>query len=347
MQEERIKDWIHEMPKVDLHLHLDGSLKPETVLELAGEQGLALPARDVEGLIPYMRVTDACSSLREYLLKFEFTTRFMQTGKALERLAYEAVEEAAGHKCVYVEVRFAPQLHRAGGLSAEDAIGHVIAGLRRGERDYGVKARAIAICMRHHTGKMNMEVVEAAAAFIGHGLVAVDLAGDEEAYPASGFRELFAAADKRALPVTIHAGEAAGADNIREAVSNLGATRIGHGVRMNEDPRVLALVAKRGIPLEMCPVSNIQTKAVAGWSAYPIREYMEQGVKVTINTDNPSVSGTNLTREFLMLREKLDFSIREMTALVLNGLDAAYLEDSEKKALKREVRARLSAMGVL
>lgn len=338
---------IKEMPKIDLHVHLDGSVKPATVLELAARQGLPLPAGDEAGLLPFMQVEEGqCGSLRQYLGTFGFVLQFLQTAEALERTACEVVEQASGHNCKYVEVRFGPQLHLHNGLSLDEAIAHVIIGLKRGEKLYGVKARAIAICMRHDSLAVNSEVIEAAARFLGKGLVAVDLAGDEAAFPAAAFRELFEIARQRKLPVTIHAGEAAGPENIYEAIMNLGATRIGHGISLREDPAVLALVKERGITLEMCPISNIQTRAVPGWSSYPVREYYEQGIAVTIHTDNMTVSDTNLTKEYGILADIFHFTASELAALVMNGVEAAFLPDAEKQLLKQAYIRDFHALGI-
>lgn len=346
MNNNRSGDILQQLPKVDLHLHLDGSLKPETIMELALSQGIKLPVYEKEQLIPFMRVGDDCGSLQEYLTKFEFTTRFLQTPEALERVAYEVLEQSAYHNCKYAEVRFAPQLHRKNGLSLEETIHYVIVGLKRGEKQFGVKARAIAICMRNHSREDNIEVIEAAAKYVGKGMAAVDLAGDEASYPPEFFREVFAVSHKRGIPVTIHAGEAAGANNIYEAVTNLGATRVGHGVRLKESSSILEMVVSRQIPLEMCPISNIQTKAVSGWDTYPIREYYDRGIMVTVNTDNPSVSGTDITKEYRILAEKFGFSVSELATLIMNGAEASFLEDGEKKSLKRELQYELKELGV-
>lgn len=342
----RTTDLLARLPKVDLHLHLDGSVKPETILELALKQGISLPVYDPDGLIPHMRVTDNCGSLIEYLGKFDFTTRFLQTGEALERVAYEVVEQSVEHNCRYVEVRFAPQLHRNMGLSLEETFHYVIEGLKRAQRDFGTKFGVIAICMRNHSCTNNLEVIEAAAKFVGKGVVAVDLAGDEATYPPEFFREVFARSHKLGIPVTIHAGEAAGAVNVYEAVTQLGATRIGHGVRLRENAEILEMVKDRRIPLEMCPISNIQTKAVASWDAYPIREYMDQGLVVTINTDNPSVSDTNITKEYRAIADRFGFSTPELVKLIMNGVEAAFMEEHDKVTFRQEMEAELSSLGV-
>ncbi|MBW7473144.1 adenosine deaminase [Paenibacillus oenotherae] len=338
--------FISRMPKVDLHVHLDGSVKPETVLELAAAQGRQLPAGDVQGLLPYMQVEEQCESLKQYLSKFDFVLQFLQTAEALERTAFEVVEQAARHNCKYVEVRFAPQLHRQGGLTVDDTIRHVIAGLKRGEEAFGIGARAIAICMRHDSLPNNSVVIEAAARFLDQGLVAVDLAGDEAGFPAAGFHELFGIARQRGIPVTIHAGEAAGPDNIYEAIVHLGATRIGHGITLRDDPAVLELVKERQIVLEMCPVSNIQTKAVPDWASYPVREYYDQGLAITIHTDNMTVSGTNLTKEYEIVADRFGFTAVELAAIVMNGVNAAFLPDEQKQSLREAVGNEFRALGL-
>lgn len=337
---------LRQLPKVDLHVHLDGSVDARTLLELARDQRMELPAYEEEGLIPYMQAGDDCGSLQEYLRKFRFIVPFIQTREAMERVAYETVRQAAEHRCRYIEVRFAPQLHRDRGLSVEETMRSVIAGLRHGEQRHGVRARAIAICMRHHPAERNLEVVEAAAKLLGLGIAAVDLAGDEAAYPPQLFRRVFAVSRERGIPITIHAGEAGGADNVYESVVHLGAARIGHGVRMRDNPAVLDIVKARRIPLEMCPASNIQTKAVAGWDDYPIREYVDSGIIVTINTDNPGVSGTNITQEYETVADKFGFTAAELAALIMNGVEAAFLEEDEKGLLRQEFRKRINELGI-
>ncbi|RED61747.1 adenosine deaminase [Cohnella lupini] len=337
---------LSEMPKVDLHVHLDGCIKPATLLRLADRQGVLLPSNDLSDLQTYVQVGEDCTNLTEYLTKFDFVLPFLQTGEALEQVAFEVVEQAAEHRIKYIEVRFAPQLHRKEGLSAAQAIQHVIAGLNRGETQYGVKARTIAICMRNHPLADNVEVIEAASLFIGNGLVAVDLAGDETNFPASLFREVFQLAQSFGIPVTIHAGEAAGPDNIEEAVLHLGASRIGHGVRLKESDSVMSLIREQRIPLELCPTSNIQTKAVNGWDVYPIREYYDQGILFTVNTDNPGVSGTDITKEYRLLTEKFGFTLPEISTLILNGVEASFLNPLEKADMKRDFEQIFTQLGV-
>ncbi|MFF2888184.1 adenosine deaminase [Paenibacillus sp. NPDC057967] len=319
------------LPKVDLHLHLDGSVKPAAIMDFAREIGERLPVEEPELLLPYMRVEGECKSLIEYLNKFHFVGQFLHTPFSLERTAYEVVEQASAHRCMYIEVRFAPQLHRKLGMTVEDAIQCVVRGLQQGERDFGVTARCIAICLRGHSEELNREVIRAASLFLGRGVVAVDLAGAEAAYPAELYRDIFAMARERSLPITIHAGEAAGAVSVRTAVELLGADRIGHGVRMREDAAVVELIRRERIPLELCPISNLQTKAVEDLSTYPIREYFDLGIPVTVNTDNLTVSHTTITKEYELLHAELSFSEAEIARIAQNGAEAAFLQGEEKR----------------
>jgi adenosine deaminase len=346
MEYEEYDDFVHALPKADLHLHLDGSVKPATLLELAAEQGHALPATDPNGLLPYMQVGESNGSLTEYLRKFDFVLPYLQNGEALERVACETVQQAAASGALYLEVRFGPMLHTRQGLSPDEALRRVIDGLREGERRYGIPARAIAICMRHNDEQRNLTVVEAAAQVLGSGLVAIDLAGDESRYPTAGFRRVFEHAALHGLPATIHAGEAAGPDSIREAIEGLGAVRIGHGVRAREDAAVLELLKERRIPLEMCPSSNLQTKAVDSWASYPLRRYYDEGLVVTVNTDNPTVSGTTIASELRLLQELFGFTRKELAAVALAGIDAAFLEPDAKRGLRHEAERRLAALGI-
>lgn len=346
MPEYRLPELLHKLPKVDLHLHLDGSIRESTLWEIAAEQGMKLPARSAEELIPFMKVTEECRSLLEYLKKFDFVEGFLHKKHVLERIAYELVEQAAEQNCRYIEVRFGPQLHRSEGLSCEEVIDAVLRGLRRGEAEFGVMARAIAACLRHHSPHRNMEVISAAAAFKNQGLVAVDLAGPEAAFPAHLHRAVFEYAQLLDMPVTIHAGEAGGAENVHEAVTRLGATRIGHGVRLREDSKVLDLVRARGIVLEMCPISNYQTKAMDSWDTYPIREYFDAGLKLTINTDNLTVSDTSMAKEYGILIERFGFTASEIGTLILNGVDAAFLRPEEKARLRAECLNEFALLGL-
>jgi adenosine deaminase len=325
--------FIDEMPKVDLHNHLDGGLRPETVTDIAQKEGIALPTYDVREIRSYLTVEDNCGSLVEYLEKFDLPLLCLQSEYAQRRVAKEAVEDAAKQNVKYIEVRFAPQLMVERGLSCSNVIKNVIDGLKDGEKETGTVAGAIVCCMRHHTKEQNLEAIRAAAEFLNRGLAGVDLAGDEFHFPPQLFREEFKLARSLGIPVTIHAGEAGGPENIKEAVENLGAARIGHGIRLKEDKDIYSMVRAKNIPLEICVTSNVQTKAAPSFHEHPVREYFDDSVNVTINTDNTTVSNTNITRELKILTERFGFDKNELEKLELNAARAAFLSEAEKNKL--------------
>ncbi|MUT67075.1 adenosine deaminase [Paenibacillus sp. NEAU-GSW1] len=344
--EEKLMERLKRLPKVDLHLHLDGSVKPSAVQELAERQGKKLPITDGGDLTPWMQIDSGCTDLRHYLSKFDFVLPFLQTGDALEQVAFDTVQQADEQNCLYIEVRYAPLLHTVGGLELEEIINHVNNGLARGERTFGVLARSILICMRHDSYERNAAVIEAASRYYGNGVVAVDLAGDEAGFPPHLHRPLFNLAKRHELPITIHAGEAGGAQNVIEAIKELGANRIGHGIRIDGEQEAIELVRRTGTPLELCPVSNIQTKAAADWESYPIKSFLEQGIAVTVNTDNLTVSDTSITLEYAMLYERCGLSMEELGKLIRNGAAAAFLEQPLKARLIERVERLLEHEGL-
>lgn len=331
-------DFIERMPKIDLHNHLDGGLRPRTVIEIARDEGIELPTYDEKELMKYLSVGDNCESLVEYLEKFDLPLKCLQSEKAQRRVAKEAVEDAAKHNVKYIEVRFAPQLMTEKGMTCADVIRNVISGLLEGERETGTIARAIVCCMRHHSDEKNLEVIRAASEFMYRGLGGVDLAGDEAHYPPQLFKRVFDEAYKYGIPVTIHAGEAGGAENVRVAIEELGAVRIGHGIRINEDDSVVNLVKERGIPLEICVTSNVQTKAAPSFEQHPVRKYFDLGLNVTVNTDNTTVSNTDMTRELNILKNKFEFSNSELMQLQMNAARATFLDKPEKEKLLSELK---------
>lgn len=340
-------DIIKRMPKAELHIHLDGSVRPRTVEEIAQEEGIALPDADPSALPRLLQVQPDCRNLPDYLSKFDLPLRCMQSEKALRRIAFEIVEDAALQGVKYMEVRFAPRLHTAKGLSLEAAIAAVLAGLEKGERSTGTVVRAIVICMRSHEPDANLRVMLAAQAFLGKGVVGLDLAGDEVRFPPGIHRRVFRLAHETGFPITIHAGEAAGPENIRESVVDLCARRIGHGVRLKEDPALLEWMIERRIALEMCVTSNVQTKAASDWESHPVKEYFRQGLVVTLNTDNTTVSGTDLTNEIQHAVDRLAFSLEDIARMTIHAVKASFLEESKKQPLLDRFRSDFRRLGVM
>lgn len=321
---------LKAMPKVELHVHLDGSVKPSTLIQLAKAQGKSLPTDEEAQLLSYMRVEERCQDLNDYLRTFDFVLPYLQTASALEAVAYEIVEQCKEQGVQYVEVRFAPQLHREQGLSVAQAYEAVIAGLQRAEHEFGVIARCIGICLRGHDHALNIEAVQVAAAYLGKGVVAVYLAGAEALYSPELYEEVFQLAQQLSLPITIHAGEAGGAENIATSIHKLGASRIGHGVRLEENKDIFNDINNMHVPLEFCPISNIQTKAVEGWEQYPIVRYMKAGIVVTINTDNLTVSNTNLTKELWTIVQRFNFTVEQLMQVQRNAAKSVFLEREQK-----------------
>ena len=316
----------------ELHVHLDGSLRPETVWELAREQGIALPARSVEELRTQMQAPVPCGSLGEYLSRFAVSMTCLQTEEALERVAFELGEDMAAEGMDLAEIRFAPQYSTRQGLSQEQVTEAVIRGVRRSMDTYpGLRLGLILCCMRgddREAERFNQETLELAAAFQKGGVVCgVDLAGAEEVYDTGRFRELFSRAERLGLKRTIHAGEAAGPESVWKALE-LGAMRIGHGVASIRDERLVRELAERKIPLEVCIVSNVQTKAVPSLAEHPIRRLFDAGVRVTLNTDNRTVSDTTLSREIQVAREAFGFTDQEIQRMEEYAREASFLRQA-------------------
>ena len=319
---------------IDLHLHFDGSLLPRTVLELAREQGIRLPAEEPDELKLFLTAPEDCKSLNEYLEKFDLPLLVLQTKEAIRKGMYTLVSSLKEQGMLYAEIRFAPQLHTRKGLSQEQVVKAAVLGMQEAMAGSFFKAKLILCCMRGADNREeNLQTVRTAAAFLGRGVAAADLAGAEALYPTADYEEVFALARELSLPFTIHAGEADGAESV-EAAIRMGASRIGHGVRAGEDARLLEELRERRIPLEMCPSSNVQTKAVPSLLEHPILEFLRKGLIVTVNTDNMTVSDTTVEREFGLLREKLGMTQEEHRQLLLNATDAAFLTEEERWRLR-------------
>lgn len=338
-----MKKLLRKLPKTELHLHLDGSLRVETVLELAEDRGVELPTVDPKELVEYLQVSEDCNSLAEYLEKFELPLKVMQTEKALTRVTYELLEEAAEENVKYLEIRFAPLLLTEE-LSPAEVVEAVLAGVEQGESDYGLQANIILCCMRHQDPSRSIETAQLAVDYSDRGVVGLDLAGDEANFPPEEHEEAFKLATGAGLHRTVHAGEAAGAENVKKAIDYLNAERIGHGIRSKEDKETLETIEETGVTLEICPTSNFHTNAVTDLKQHPIREYYEAGIPITINTDNRTVSDLTLSQEYLMLYREFSFSLAEIQELILNGIRAAFISNQEQEKLITEFKSEFETI---
>src|SRR5213594_1414793 len=336
------KDALRRWPKAELHVHLDGALRPATMLELARAQGIRLPADTPDGLAKAMLVRDA-KSLEEYLQKYEITLSVLQTAAALERVAYEFVIDKAAENLRYVEVRYSPLLHRPA-LTLAQAIEAPLAGIKRGEAETGTKVGVIVCGIRTRAPAESLELARVAAGYRTAGVVAFDLAGAERGFPAGDHAAAFAYAAQHGMACTCHAGEGDGPDSIHQALHACGAQRIGHGTRLGEDPALLEDVIARKIPLEMCLTSNLHTHTVATLAEHPFKRYFDQGVVVTLNTDGRLVDGISLTDEYFLAHSGLGLTQADLVQVVLSTCESAFLPEFEKVALVSRVQSELEAL---
>jgi adenosine deaminase len=323
---------LRRLPKAELHCHLDGSLRVETLLELANGMQTWLPAHDVEGLRKAMRVPDACT-LEAYLSSFSLTLGVLQTAGALERVAYELAEDAAREGVWYLEVRFAPVLNTRFGLSLAGVVSAVAKGLARAERDTGIVARIIVCALRQLGPAASMDAARFAVEHRGDLVVGFDLAGAEAGHAAEVHTAAFRLARENGLACTCHAGEADGPESVRQAIDVCGATRIGHGTRLIGDPVLMAYVADRGIPLEICLTSNVQTGATPSYAAHPLGAYVRAGVPTVLCTDNRLMSDTTVTAEYAHAAKAQGLSATELCAIARAGFEYAFLPEAERRAL--------------
>ncbi len=336
MQKLTLQD-IQRLPKTDLHVHLDGSLRIPTILELAEQQKVKLPGDTPEKLRPFVEVGEDCKSLVEYLKAFDVTLSVMQTYDSLVRTAFELAEDAAKENVRYMEVRYSPILHQQKGLTLHAIVQAVLEGLAQAEKKHDIRTGVILCGMRHISPEISLKLADLTVAFKNKGVVGFDLAGAEEDFPAKRHKDAFGRVLANNINCTLHAGEAYGPESIHQAIHLCGAHRIGHGVRLVEDGDLLNYVNDHRIPLECCPSSNVQTKAVRRMADHPIRLYYDLGLRVTVNTDNRMVTNTTVSREYQVLHEQLGFSLEEIKELIIMGFKSAFLPYAIKRAMLADV----------
>jgi len=335
------REFIEKLPKTDLHVHLDGSVRLETIIELAKSQEVKLPTTDIEKLRKIVCCDDKCVSLEEYLHGFHVVNSVLTTKEALSRAAYELAEDAAKENIRYMEVRYSPILHQAGGLKLTEISDAVLEGLKSAERDFNIKTGVIICGIRNMSPATSVKLAELAIAYKNKGVIGFDLAGAEYNHPAKEHRESFELALKNNLNITIHAGEAYGPESIHQALHYCGTHRIGHGTRLVEDGDLLNYVCDHRIPLEICLKSNFHTKAVASIESHPIDFYLQYGLRVTLNTDNRLISSTTLTDEFMLAIEALGLEYTDVKNIIINGFKSAFIPYNERVRL---INAALTEM---
>lgn len=321
------------IPLVDLHRHLDGNVRVNTIWELGHQHGIALPADSLETLAPFVQIQGKETSLVAFLKKLDWMVAVLADLDAVKRVAYENVADAALSGLDYAELRFSPYYmamnHK---LPIEGVVEAVVDGVKAGLKDYNVKINLIGIMSRSFGQAACTQELEGLLAHKQH-LVAMDLAGDELGFPGELFNDHFKRVRDAGLAITAHAGEAAGSQSMWQAIQELGATRIGHGVNAIHDPRLMEYLAKHRIGIESCPTSNLHTSTVVSYAEHPFRTFMDAGVLISLNTDDPGVSAIDIKHEYRIAKSELKLTDAELARVQRNGVEMAFLSDSERKAL--------------
>jgi len=322
-----------QLPLIDLHRHLDGAIRLETVIELAQEKGIELPAYDVDSLRPYVVIEGKTAGLMDFIGRFKYLTAVLTDLDACRRVAYENVEDARREGIDYIELRFSPWfMADAHGLHPAGVVEAVADGIVAGERDTGVRAQAIGIMSRTYDTEICHQELDALLAHRDH-LAAVDLAGDEEKFPARLFHEHFKRARDAGLKVTVHAGEVDGPSSVWDSIRELGASRIGHGIHSLEDPKLVEYLVENGIGLEVSITSNLHIGVVDDYASHPVKRILEQGILANLNTDDPAISGIDLHHEYEVAAPKAGLSPEQTRKAQANALEMAFLSEQEKAAL--------------
>mgnify|MGYP000651597373 CR=1 FL=1 len=345
------KELIKQIPKVELHDHLDGGLRPKTIIDLASEYHIALPSTDEDQLTNWFHRGAKQKSLPLYLETFSVTTAVMQSKDALERIAFEAMEDFAQDHVVYAEIRFAPILHQQKGMNLEDIVTSVLDGLERGRRTTGVCYGLILCALRNQDPKISLDIAELAVAFSDRGVVGFDLAGDENGHPPKKHIEAFQYIRNKNFNITIHAGEAFGLESIWQAIQTCGAHRIGHGTHLLEDMTIQGLrieklgslsnfIRDKRIPLEMCLSSNIGTGAAKNFDEHPFNLFYRNHFRVLLSSDNRLMSDTTLSHEMALAVDHFNLSLRDLEKITLNAMKSSFVHHEEKIRLIYDVIKR-------
>lgn len=334
-----LREKISNLVKVDLHRHLDGSVRVETIRDVAIKHGFKLPTEDLQELKKYVQVSPNCRSLTEFLKTFDFFYKFLKFPDVVERIAYESCEDAAKKENIrYLELRFAPPLQTNTNFNEEDVVKSVLSGVKYGQKDFNINVGIILCLYRYHTvtEEQNWVTLKLAEKYLGSGVVGIDLAGDESKYSVLQYKRFFEYARACGIPITCHAGEASSAEEVYHAIK-LGARRIGHGTHIHQNEDVMKLVKDEGIVLEVCLTSNLQTQVVDSITNHPFKQYYDYGIKVTINTDDPSVSGIDINHEFELAVNVFSLKFEDIKRLLLNAVEGSFATEDIKQLVKKEI----------
>ncbi len=342
-----LASFIHRMPKAELHIHLEGSIHPHTLLELATKNGTALNARDLAGVERLFRY----DSFLGFLDVYRACARCLIQGEDFERVAYEMAVDLAEQNVRYAEVMLSPAQHMQRNMDFDEILGGVAAGFARAHAERGIVCKPAFDFGRQFSLQEALRAVELAQDGMRYGVVAFSIGGDEANYPPEPFVEVFAVAKAVGLHVMAHAGEVAGANSVRGAIEMLGVDRIGHGFRVLEDPELTQILARRGdITFDVCPTSNLLTGVIPLISAHPLRQMFDAGLPITLNSDDPTLFNTTLTNEFMLAAEHFNFNVDEICKVALQSIRGAFMPAAERAALlssfKHEQAALREELGI-
>jgi adenosine deaminase len=330
---EKILRFITEMPKVELHLHLEGAIPIKTLYDLY---------RKKEG-------KPSITNLNDFRKKFDYTdfanfidvwtwkNTFIQQVSDFDEITYQVLKELSVQNVTYVEAFYAPGDYWRQGFSIREITENIINGKTRAFRELGIHCELIIDLIRDHGPERSMHYLEAVTPFLGKGVIGIGLGGSEQLFPTGPYAPLYHEARERGFRLTAHAGEVAGPDSIWAAIDTLGSERIGHGTRAYEDPNLVSCLKERQIPLEMCVISNVRTQVCTSVDDHPIRQYFDRGLMVTVNSDDPTMFNTSITNEFRVLYQKLGFSIDEIKVLTMNAIKSSFLSDMKKASLQLQI----------
>ncbi len=335
------KEFIRKLPKAELHCHLDGSLRVNTIIDLAKKHNVKIPSMDSEKLKGKVSVIDDSITLPKYIKMFDITLSVLQTPDSLERAAYELVEDVHKDGIIYLEVRYSPVLHTEKGMSKMETVDAVLRGLKKGEKEFGVRSGIIICGIRSISPEVSYKLAELAVAYKNKGVVGYDLAGVEENFPAKDHKEAFYLIRNNNINTTIHAGEDYGPESIHQAIHYCGANRIGHGVKLKQDGDLLSYVNDHRIPLEQCLSSNIQTGSVDKIENHPFKFYMDYGLRVTLNTDNTLVSNTTLTDEYILAIKTFGLTMIDVKEIIVNSFKSAFMNHRERTIMIKTIARQL------
>lgn len=328
---------IQRLPKAELHCHLDGSLRIDTIIDLAQKQKVNLPTFNYDLLKSQLSIGENIGTLEEYIARFDITLSVMQTPRSLERVSYELAVDCHKDGVRYLEVRYSPILHISQGMTMAESVENVKLGLNRAQSEFGIHSKIIICGIRHISPEASLKLADLAVQFKNNGVVGFDLAGAEENFPAKHHKEAFELILKNNINTTLHAGEAYGPESIHQAIHSCGTHRIGHGTRLKENIDLLKYVNDHRIPMEICLNSNIHTKSISSLKLHPFPEYLNNHLRVTLNTDNRLISNTTLTNEYQTAIKEYNLNPQDIRTIIINGFKSIFLPHQERRILIKNI----------